>query len=52
MALGLGILIGIEWPSAASWVLGLFVGVDLVFGGWMLIMLSVAARRLLDADAA
>ena len=52
MALGLGILIGIEWPSAASWVLGLFVGVDLIFGGWMLIMLSVAARRPLEADAA
>ena len=52
VALGLGILIGMEWPSAASWVLGLFVGIDLVFGGWTLILLSVAARRLRDGEAA
>jgi len=52
IALGLGILIGSEWPSAASWVLGLFVGIDLVFGGWTLIVLSISARRLLDGEAA
>ena len=51
MALALGILIGIEWPSAAHWVLGLFLGIDLILGGWTLIVLSASARRLLDEAA-
>jgi uncharacterized membrane protein HdeD (DUF308 family) len=45
LALGLGILIGIEWPSSSTWLIGLFVGIDLVFGGWMLVMLSAALKR-------
>jgi uncharacterized membrane protein HdeD (DUF308 family) len=45
MSLGLGIMIGVEWPSSSSWVIGLIVGIDLLFGGWTLVMLSVAARH-------
>jgi uncharacterized membrane protein HdeD (DUF308 family) len=40
MALALGILIGFEWPAASTWVLGLLVGIDLVFGGLSLVMIS------------
>ena len=40
MALALGILIGFEWPAASTWVLGLLVGIDLVFGGLALVMIS------------
>jgi len=45
LALLLGALIMLEWPSAALWAIGLLVGVDLIFGGWSLIMLSLTLRR-------
>ena len=45
MALILGVLIGIEWPSSSQWVIGLLVGIDLVFGGWTLVMLGAATRN-------
>ena len=51
ITLSLGIMIGGEWPSAARWVLGLFFGINLVFGGWTLMMLGIAVRRSLNADA-
>ena len=34
-----------QWPEAATWIIGLLVGVNLVFSGWTLIMLAVTARR-------
>lgn len=42
----LGILIWRNWPEASFWVIGTFVGVDLVFNGWSWVMLAVAARKL------
>lgn len=45
LALLLGVLIWARWPSDAPWILGLFLGIDLIFGGWSLIMVSVAAKR-------
>jgi len=33
------------WPEAALWVLGTLVGVDLVFGGWWMIIIGYQARR-------
>lgn len=41
----LGILIIAEWPIAALWVIGLFVGIDLVLTGISWIYLSLTARR-------
>jgi len=31
-------------PASAFWALGLFVGIDLIFGGWSLVTMSLAAR--------
>jgi uncharacterized membrane protein HdeD (DUF308 family) len=45
----LGVLVVWMWPSAAGWVLGLLVGIDLVFSGWWLLILSAALWR---SDAA
>jgi uncharacterized membrane protein HdeD (DUF308 family) len=42
----LGILIWSEWPVSGLWVIGLFIGIDMVFSGTWLIMLALAARRL------
>ena len=44
IALILGGLIWAQWPSSAFWVIGLLFGINLIFGGWAMIMLSVAAR--------
>lgn len=33
------------WPATGAWVIGLLVGINLVFGGWSLIALALAARR-------
>jgi uncharacterized membrane protein HdeD (DUF308 family) len=42
----LGILIWRNLPEAALWVIGTFVGIELVFNGWSLVMLGLAARSL------
>jgi uncharacterized membrane protein HdeD (DUF308 family) len=34
ITLVLGILIWRGWPDAAFWVIGLFVGIDMLFAGW------------------
>jgi len=42
----LGLLIWRQWPSSALWVIGLFIGIDMIFYGWSLIMLSLAAKKI------
>ena len=42
----LGILIWQQWPEAALWVIGLFVGIDLIFTGWTWVMLSLALKNV------
>lgn len=42
----LGILILVNWPASSLYLLGIFVGIDLVFCGWTYIMLAFAGRRL------
>ncbi len=46
VSLGLGVGIWAGWPFVGTWVLGLFVGAELVFGGLTLGMLGLAAHRL------
>jgi uncharacterized membrane protein HdeD (DUF308 family) len=41
----LGILIWQQWPVSGLWVIGLFVGIDMLFNGWSLVMLGLAAKR-------
>ena len=40
----LGILIWREWPESAFWVIGLFVGIDLVFDGMSWVMTALTVR--------
>jgi len=42
----LGILITVHWPSSSLWVIGTFVGVDLIFYGFSLITLAGALKKL------
>lgn len=42
----LGAMILAEWPESGLWVLGLFLGIDLIFAGWTWIFLSLGAKNL------
>jgi uncharacterized membrane protein HdeD (DUF308 family) len=42
----LGILIFEQYPDAALWVIGLLVGIDLIFTGWTWVMLSLALKNV------
>lgn len=42
----LGVLIWAEWPASAIWVIGLFVGISLVFRGFNWIGLGLALKSL------
>jgi uncharacterized membrane protein HdeD (DUF308 family) len=46
VSLLLGILIWRRWPVSALWVIGLFVGIEMLLNGWSLVMLSLAGRNL------
>jgi uncharacterized membrane protein HdeD (DUF308 family) len=41
----LGIVIWEQWPVSGLWVIGLFIGIDLIISGWAWVMLSFAARQ-------
>ncbi len=45
VSLLLGISIWRQWPVSGLWVIGLFVGIDLILNGWSLIMLGLIARH-------
>ncbi len=46
VSLLLGILIWRQWPVSGLWAIGLFVGIEMIFNGWTLIMLGLLARNL------
>jgi uncharacterized membrane protein HdeD (DUF308 family) len=41
----LGLLVFSGWPGSAVWLIGLLVGIDLLFYGWALIALRAAVNR-------
>lgn len=43
-SLVLGILILIQWPFSALWLIGLFVAMEFMISGWTFIMMAFAAR--------
>jgi uncharacterized membrane protein HdeD (DUF308 family) len=40
----LGVMIWSSWPGTSLWVLGLFVGIDLLVHGWSCVILALAVR--------
>ena len=44
-ALVLAGIIWAEWPGSAAWILGLLVGINLIFSGLTMVMLSSTARN-------
>jgi uncharacterized membrane protein HdeD (DUF308 family) len=47
----LGLLIWRQWPASGLWLIGVFVGIDMLFTGWSLVMFSFAARGLASKRA-
>jgi len=46
ISLGLGLFIWMQLPWSALWLIGTFVGIDMLWTGWSLFMLSRAVRAL------
>ncbi len=42
----LGFIIWRQWPVSGLWVIGTFVGIDLIFSGWNYIALASMLRRI------
>lgn len=42
----LGAMIFADWPVSGLWVIGLFVGVDMILTGWSWILLSLTAKEI------
>jgi uncharacterized membrane protein HdeD (DUF308 family) len=49
---GLGVLLLAGLPGTALWALGLIVGINLLFGGWALILMALHARSAAAAKSA
>jgi len=44
VTMGLGVIVWGGWPTSSLWVLGLFIGITMIFSGWARVMLAVALR--------
>ena len=40
----LGVMIASGWPESSLWVIGLFLGIDLIFHGWSWVILALTVR--------
>ena len=46
VTLALGVMIWRQWPESGLWVIGLFVGIDLIMNGWSWVMLALILRSV------
>jgi uncharacterized membrane protein HdeD (DUF308 family) len=46
VSLLLGVLIWRHWPEATPWLIGTFVGIELLFTGWSWVVLALTARSM------
>jgi uncharacterized membrane protein HdeD (DUF308 family) len=42
----MGMMIWKDWPWSGLWVVGLFVGIDLLIHGWWLVMLAISVKSM------
>ena len=45
-AMVLGFMILARWPVSGLWVIGLFVAIEMIFGGWAYIFIALGAREM------
>ena len=41
----LGVMILVQWPVSALWVIGLFIAIELIVNGWSYIFIAIAIRK-------
>lgn len=46
ISLLLGIIILSNWPQASLYIIGLFIGIDLIVAGWVYVSIAIAAKSL------
>jgi uncharacterized membrane protein HdeD (DUF308 family) len=46
ITLFMGLIINRQLPEAGLWVIGLFVGIEMIFNGWAWVMLALGLRRV------
>ncbi|HNP37572.1 MAG TPA: HdeD family acid-resistance protein [Woeseiaceae bacterium] len=46
LAITLAVAISVHWPELDIWVIGLLLGIDLIFSGFAAVLLAQAARRI------
>jgi len=51
LSLVLAIYVGSQFPASALWVIGLMVGIEMMFSGWAFVMIAMAAQRGRSDDA-
>lgn len=52
IALVLGVFIWMGWPATAAWVIGLLVGIDLIFGGWAMLFIALSVKNTMPTATA
>jgi uncharacterized membrane protein HdeD (DUF308 family) len=45
VTLALGVIVWMGWPVSGLWVLGLFLGIQLIFAGWSEVMLAIGLHH-------
>ncbi|HXK23751.1 MAG TPA: HdeD family acid-resistance protein [Myxococcota bacterium] len=45
ISVALGVFIAAGWPATSFTVIGLFIAIELIFNGWTMVVLALAARR-------
>ena len=45
LAILIGVLILFFWPAISLWIIGIFIGIDIMFIGWALIMAALSAKE-------
>ena len=51
VALILGAMIGMSWPSSSEWAIGTLIGISMLFAGITRLPMAVRARRFLVTDS-
>lgn len=51
LSLILGFLVYAQWPAASLWIIGVFLGIDLIFTGWSNVFLALFVRKRCASEA-
>jgi uncharacterized membrane protein HdeD (DUF308 family) len=46
ISVALGVMLAMQWPASSTWFIGFAVGLDLMLGGWALLMFAAATKIL------